>query len=149
MPESSDLDDAVDWRAIGRAIFERRTELGMDRQLDLAERAGVHLNTISRIERGVPSSRRSPAWSKIEAALQWPGGHISRLADGESARSPDFPIPVAMAEEIERAVLAAISDVEPDVTLRQAREIGERTINELRRRELLPPRTAGLTSGSP
>jgi transcriptional regulator with XRE-family HTH domain len=144
MPEN----DATDWRAIGRAIFQRRTELGMEHQKDLAERSGVHLNTISRIERGVPSSRRSPAWAKIEAALQWPAGHISRLADSEPAAVRDFPIPDGVTEGIEQAVLAAISGVEPDVTLRQAREIGRRTIEELRRRGLLPPDTPGLTTGS-
>lgn len=133
MPEN----DATDWRGIGRAIFQRRTELGMEHQKDLAERSGVHLNTISRIERGVPSSRRSPAWPKIEAALEWPAGYISRLADSEPAAPQDSPIPDAMAQEIEQAVLTAISDVEPDVTLRQAREIGRRTIEELRRRGLL------------
>ena len=148
MSESSGQDDAVDWREIGRAVFRRRIELGMQTQKELAERAGVHLNTISRIERGLPSSRRSPAWPKIEAALQWPAGHISRLADGAPVAADAFPIPAAMAEEIERAVLAAVSDVQPDVTIRQAREIGERTVEELQRRELLPPRTTGLTSGT-
>jgi len=148
MDESSDQDNAVDWREIGRAIFQRRAELGMQTQKELAERAGVHLNTVSRIERGLPSSRRSPAWPKLEAVLQWPTGHISRLADGGNSPAHAFPIPDAMAEEIERAVLTAVSQVAQDITVRQAREIGERTIEELRRQGLLPPRTGGLTSGA-
>ncbi len=54
--------EPADWKAVGRAVYLRRVELGMERQQDLAEQAGVHLNTIGRIERGVPSTRKNPTW---------------------------------------------------------------------------------------
>lgn len=134
----------VDWRAIGRAIYQRRTELGMTRQQALADAAGVHVNTISRIERGVPSSRRNPTWPAIEAALRWPAGHIAALADGTDEPVREL-IPEGLTAEISRAVLDAITDAGPDLTVRQAREIAEGTIAILRRRGHLPSRTDGLT----
>ena len=39
-----------------------------------------------------------------------------------------------MADEIEQAVLAAVSDAEPELTVRRARAMAEGTIAELRRR---------------
>lgn len=140
------MSDEPDWREIGRTVTERRQELGMETQQDLADAAGVHVNTVSRTERGIPSSRRSPAWPKLEAALKWPAGHISRLADGYTVS--EHPIPAEMGQEISQAVLAAVSDAAPDVTMRQARSIADGTVKELRRRGLLPSDTAGLTSGS-
>lgn len=150
MPAQSREDQSVDWPAIGRAVYDRRIELGMTRQQDLADRAGVHLNTVSRIERGTPSTRRNPTWPKIEEALRWPSGHIARLADSDgTADTKPFMIPEAAAAVIASAVREAVSAVEPDVTVRQAREIADATVAELRRREALPPDTSGLTPGAP
>ncbi len=94
--------EPADWKAVGRAVYLRRVELGMERQQDLAEQAGVHLNTIGRIERGVPSTRKNPTWPKIEAALQWPVGYISKLA-GDSL---ELPIPEGAVDGIRQAVRA-------------------------------------------
>lgn len=138
-----------DWRAIGRAVFLRRAELGMASRQDLAERAGVHINTIGRIERGAPLTRRGSTWDRLEAALRWPSGYLDRLARGKAIEADARPIPEDAAAAIKSAVLAAVATVEPDVTVRQAREIAEAAVTELRRRELLPPDTAGLTSGTP
>lgn len=148
MPAHSEDDESIDWPAIGRAVYDRRVEQGMERQQDLADRAGVHVNTVSRIERGTPSTRRNPTWPKIETALGWPAGHIARLAEAHGAAAARlYPIPEGLAGEIRDAVREAVSVIEPDVTVRQAREIAEAAVAELRRRDLLPPDTAGLTSG--
>lgn len=143
----TDADDAaVDWRMIGRAIYQRRAELGMKSQQELADAAGVHVNTIGRIERGVPSSRRNPTWPAIEAALQWPAGYISGLADGNAPPLPTVElIPESAAREISGAVVEAITDTDPDMSVGRAREIAARTITILRDRGHLPPNTAGLT----
>jgi DNA-binding XRE family transcriptional regulator len=143
----TDADDAaVDWRMIGRAIYQRRAELGMKSQQALADAAHVHVNTIGRIERGVPSSRRNPTWPAIESALRWPAGYISGLADGDTNPLPTVElIPESAAPEISRAVMDAITDGGPDMTARQARQIADGTIEILRRRGHLPPDTAGLT----
>lgn len=138
MPDATADDRAVDWAAIGRAVYLRRVELGMSNQQALADRAGVHLNTVSRIERGTPSTRRSPTWPKIEAALDWAAGHIEHLADGSPTDAAP-PIGEDLVEDIAQAVRDAVAVVEPDVTVRQAREIAEAAIAALRRRKLLPP----------
>ncbi len=49
-----------------------------------------------------------------------------------------MPIAESLVEDIRQAVREAVAAVEPDVTVRQAREIAEATIVELRRRKLLP-----------
>lgn len=130
--------EPADWKAVGRAVYLRRAELGMERQQDLALQAGVHLNTINRIERGVPSTRKNPTWPKIEAALQWPVGYISKLA-GDSL---EMPIPESAVDGIRQAVRAAIDAVEPNVTVGQSREIADAVIMELRRQGLLTESTS-------
>lgn len=67
---------------IGRAIEEHRGELS---QLELAEKAGVAINTVALLERGKtmpwPANRR-----KIEAALGWPTGTLTAMfRDGAPA----------------------------------------------------------------
>ena len=134
--------EPADWKAVGDAVYRRRVELGMERQQDLAERAGVHLNTIGRIERGVPSTRKNPTWPKIEAALQWPVGYIGKLAGGEVDDSPDTLIPESAVDGIRQAVRNAIDAVEPNVTVRQSREIADAVIVELQHQGLLPTPTS-------
>lgn len=149
MPPRSEDEQPTDWEAIGKAVYDRRIELGMQRQQDLADRAGVHVNTISRVERGTPSTRRNPTWPKVEAALEWPPGYLARLAEAHEVPAAEpYPIPAGLAREIGSAVREAVAAVEPDVTVRQAREIAEAAVAELRRRGLLPPDTSGLTTGT-
>ncbi|ORW24578.1 hypothetical protein AWC17_03295 [Mycobacterium nebraskense] len=67
---------------IGRAIEEHRGGLS---QLELAERAGVAINTVALLERGKtmpwPVNRR-----KIESALGWPSGTLTAMfRDGAPA----------------------------------------------------------------
>jgi DNA-binding XRE family transcriptional regulator len=71
---------------IGRAIEEHRGELS---QMELAQKAGVALNTVALLERGKtmpwPTNRR-----KIETALGWPTGTLTAMfSDG--APAPPLP----------------------------------------------------------
>ena len=77
------------WAMLGRAIAERRAELGLRTQEALAIKAGVHINTINRLETGKPT-RRNKTWPPIEAALQWPKGYIEDFIQsaGKLARTP-------------------------------------------------------------
>lgn len=133
--------EPADWEAVGRAVYQRRVELGMERQQDLADQAGIHINTVGRVERGVPSTRKSSTWPKIEAALRWPAGYISKLAGGEISDA-EAPIPESAVNGIHQAVRDAIEAVEPNVTLRQSREIADAVIMELRRQGLLTESTS-------
>jgi DNA-binding XRE family transcriptional regulator len=132
------------WRDLGRAVFERRRELGMRSQADLAKLAGVHVNTISKLERGVISTRPNPSWPAIEAALGWRAGFIrgylgfDRVELSTAGRlAMDDPVAV-----IERAVVDQAAQVAPEMSVRQAREFAARIVEQLREYGLIPP-TAG------
>lgn len=74
--EPSGLDPDI--ARVGRAVTARRLELGMDTQKDLAERAGVALNTAAFLERGRTFPRQANA-RKLEIALDWPPGTLESL----------------------------------------------------------------------
>jgi hypothetical protein len=67
---------------VGRAVEKRRTELGFGTQRELAERAGVGLNTAALLERGKSFPRPSNR-IKFEQALRWPPGTLTALRRGE------------------------------------------------------------------
>src|SRR5690349_4770166 len=90
--EPSGLDPDI--ARVGRAVTARRLELGMDTQKDLAERAGVALNTAAFLERGRTFPRQANA-RKLEIALDWPPGTLETLlheqdqqTDHQAASSP-------------------------------------------------------------
>jgi transcriptional regulator with XRE-family HTH domain len=134
-------DAAAVWREVGLAVYHRRTELGIATQGDLAERAGVHLNTISRLERGRALKRRSPSWAAIEAALSWPEGKIADMVDGRDRETE--PGPALTADVVKRAVLAAITSVESDVTVRQAHRMAAAAVTQFEQQGLLQHKQAG------
>jgi transcriptional regulator with XRE-family HTH domain len=68
---------------VGRAVIGRRLELGLASQRELAEKAGVALNTAAQLERGHTFPRRANA-HKLEQALQWPAGTLTALRRGET-----------------------------------------------------------------
>jgi hypothetical protein len=91
--EPSGLDPDI--ARVGRAVTARRLELGMDTQKDLAERAGVALNTAAFLERGRTFPRQANA-RKLEIALEWPSGTLESLlheqdqqADRQAGSSAD------------------------------------------------------------
>jgi DNA-binding XRE family transcriptional regulator len=78
---------------VGRAVADRRLERGIASQRELAETAGVALNTAAQLERGHTFPRRSNA-RKLEKALQWPVGTLAAIRRGEpvpSAQPPQVP----------------------------------------------------------
>lgn len=123
--------DAAVWREAGLAVYHRRIELGMASQSELAERADVSLNTISRLERGVPSKRRNPTWGAIESALGWPEGTIGNMVEGRAYE-------VLTADAVRKAVLDAILEVEPDVSVKQAKQVAAIAVEKLQQRKMLP-----------
>ncbi|WP_131807600.1 helix-turn-helix domain-containing protein [Mycolicibacterium wolinskyi] len=69
---------------VGRAVADRRLALGMATQRDLADKAGVALNTAAFLERGRTFPREGNQ-RKLEVALQWPPGTLrSMLHDASS-----------------------------------------------------------------
>lgn len=66
---------------VGRAVADRRVELGLETQRDLADAAGVSLNTAALLERGKSFPHRTNR-IKFEDALQWPRGTLDAVRRG-------------------------------------------------------------------
>jgi hypothetical protein len=67
---------------VGHAVAERRLDLGLS-QRQLADKAGVGLNTAALLERGHTFPQAANA-RKIEDALEWPRGTLAELRRGGS-----------------------------------------------------------------
>lgn len=53
-------------------------------QTELAERAGMSLRSVGRVEAGEgPQTRRSPLWAKLEQVLEWPQNFIADYLSGK------------------------------------------------------------------
>jgi len=126
-------DDPV-WLELGAALYRRRIELGITSQEALAKRAGLHRNTIGKVERGEPWSRPGQAWSKIEAALELEPGWIDDFVARHRANGGRM----VTAGAIEQAVLDSINDHSPHLPIRQARRIAAATVQRLTAAGLLP-----------
>ncbi|GAB5901261.1 helix-turn-helix transcriptional regulator [Mycolicibacterium mageritense] len=85
-PEPSGGDPDI--ARVGRAVTARRLELGMDTQKELAERAGVALNTAAFLERGRTFPRPANA-RKLEIALDWPPGTLESLLHEQDQAEQD------------------------------------------------------------
>jgi transcriptional regulator with XRE-family HTH domain len=131
-------DDAV-WLDLGLALYRRRIDLGIGSQRELAARAGVHHNTVSRLERGQPWSRRGRAWTAIEAALGLEEGWIASYIANYGVETG----PVMTTEAVERAVLDSVTEHAPHLPIRQARAIAAATARRLEQQGLLPPARPG------
>lgn len=128
------------WKVLARDVIERRRQMGIRTQQALADRAGVHLNTVVRIESGAPASRRAPSWPRIEHALGWPPGDIARRVD-MGARRVGYLIEVPEEEATARAdaaVHAALVATMPGATVEQVLTIQARAVEELRKAGILP-----------
>jgi transcriptional regulator with XRE-family HTH domain len=107
------------WREVGHRVAVRRVGLGMTTQRQLAERAGLHKNTISKLELG-QLRRAGSKWGNVEDALDWPRGKLVAM-HRDIVDNPDR-VP---ADVLERAILDTLNEAVPHVTVRQARRIAE------------------------
>lgn len=111
------------WKDLGSMISERRRELGMRTQQDLADAAGVSVATVTRLESGRPLVRRSWTWAAVEQALDWPSGYFERYM---RHRTP--PQVITLSEDrlknpdstVRRYIKDALQKNLPDVTVSQA-----------------------------
>ncbi len=108
------------WRAFCRVVFRTRMDKGFATQRELAAAAGVHWNTVRRLEAGVVAKRPQPSWLKIEKVLGWEAGAIERAWRG----GPDKPeMEPADADDLAAAVTRVVIDVAPELTGGQIRDI--------------------------
>lgn len=119
--------EAEAWRQVGHWVASRRVALDMPTQRHLAERAGLNKNFVSKLELGM-LRRPGAKWSLVEDALGIPRGRLATM-HREIVDHPER-LPV---EVVERAVLDAVTESAPHVTVRQARRIAEGIVERLER----------------
>ncbi|ULP45443.1 MULTISPECIES: helix-turn-helix domain-containing protein [Mycobacterium simiae complex] len=74
--------DETPLERVGKAVADRRLEVGFETQRELAEAADVSLNTAALLERGKSFPHRVNR-AKFEDALQWPRGALDALRRGQ------------------------------------------------------------------
>lgn len=73
-----------DWKALGRAITALREELGMPRQQDLADAAGVTRQSVQSLESGKQRTRMPASIGAVEKALGREPGWAAKILAGEN-----------------------------------------------------------------
>ncbi|MGH3970509.1 MAG: helix-turn-helix transcriptional regulator [Mycobacterium sp.] len=86
---------------VGRAVADRRVEVGFETQRELADAAGLSLNTAALLERGKSFPHRANR-IKFEDALGWPRGTLDALRRGA-------PVPDAASAPAPERVLESVS----------------------------------------
>lgn len=74
-------------KRLAARIRARRDELGLSQQA-LADRAGIGVNTIIRMEQAEFAERRTKTWAPVEEALDWPPRFFDRYLAGEIPEEP-------------------------------------------------------------
>lgn len=139
--------------ALGRLaahVKARRHQLGLAR-LQAAQAAGMSKDTWLRVETGNPV--RALNYAKIDNVLEWEPGTCADIAAGardtpqireggaqfiETAVIRSAPLD-GVEDEIQQAVVNATIATTPGLTAAEIGKLGERVIEELRRRGVLPP----------
>lgn len=103
------------WREAGRAVLNRRVQLGMRSRGDFAKAAGLTIKTLGELERGARSNFDPTTLAIVEQVLQWPSGTIVQLAGDHT---PPTTAPLSpIASFIERLTAPPTLDEQVD-TLR-------------------------------
>lgn len=100
---------AQDWRALARAVTDRRVELGHRTLRAFAQASGLSTKTLGEIEGAKRASYDRATLSQIERQLRWPAGTVAAiLAEGATA------VPVTVVDAtlgtsfaVPRAVMSA------------------------------------------
>jgi DNA-binding XRE family transcriptional regulator len=130
---------------VGHAVADRRLEMGFATQRELAEAAGVALNTAAQLERGRTFPRRSNA-HKLEQALKWPTGTLTALRRGEPVPGgqPPSTAPAPAVTAAPTAPSPAVSSVHAVAIASGVVNVAARAIQILLRHAADDPETGAL-----
>lgn len=123
---------------LGNRVRARRDEMGLSQQ-EFADLATVGVNTIIRMERGEFAQKRGRTWSKVEAALGWPGGYFDDYLAGntdddlEARYRREAITPGKLAAVVEDALYAAFIAGAPGAPLEQYDKARRAAFEVLRR----------------
>lgn len=83
---------AEDWAAVGAAIKDRRTELGLS-QIELGKKADVSKQVIYELENVVIRQRSPRTLKALSTTLGWHEGYLAAILAGHHPPSTDEPTP--------------------------------------------------------
>lgn len=132
--------DPEAWARLGRALSQTRQAKGLTQQ-DLADRAGVSLNSVQNAEAGtVPKARMPYTVPAIAALLGWPDGAIDEVLAGGEIPGGFRDVSVQKqidAEQLETIISAAMVRATENATAAEIRAATKIALDELRRQGLL------------
>jgi len=111
-----------DWKRLGDAIKARREELGMRRQQDLADAAGVIRQSVQSLEAGKDRKRTPSSLEAVRKALGWDPETVARhlapvaqeVQSGATARLAEG-MPVRVVQELSAGQVVDTEVVELDI----------------------------------
>jgi hypothetical protein len=147
-------DDARHLQKLATLVTQRRVVLGYRSKEAAADACGISHTTYRKIEGGrdiAPQRVRESTYAKLEMGFKFRAGSCKAVIEGEAdsitledgteliegAQIAHFA-PEALSEGIPDAVAKSAMTVAPELTGRQIQAMGERVMEELRRRGLLP-----------
>ncbi len=71
--------DVAGWASVAKAVNDRMREHGLT-QRELAERSGVSVATLRKVQHGLPQARNRSTLANISRALGFPDSHLWRIA---------------------------------------------------------------------
>jgi transcriptional regulator with XRE-family HTH domain len=134
-------------RLLAALVRQRRVALGFSSQDKAAEACGLSHMTYRHVESG--RSVSDSTYAKVESRFGFLAGSCRAVVDGaDSIKLEDGaelfagaisrPAMDGLADDLKSAITSAASLTAPELTLRQAQEMTEKVVEELRRRGYLP-----------
>lgn len=139
-----------EWDRLARALFDRRTALGMSRQR-VADAAGVSLGSVKNLEQQGNDYKRTPSslapiaevlgWTRESASNVRAGGEPTLQAGADRGEAtaryevendPDAPEDVGMI--VRNTVIEVVGVLAPDTPLSEVQEIEARALEAVLRR---------------
>jgi transcriptional regulator with XRE-family HTH domain len=81
---SVQVNSGLDWSALGRAVQDRRYQLGLS-QNDVTARGGPSHQTLRNIEQGRPGPHHGRTLANLERVLEWKAGAAVAILGGATA----------------------------------------------------------------
>ena len=109
IPRAARVGVEKDWQAVSDAIKARLAELDMT-QAELAQRAGVSLETVRELQHNLRPRRRNPrTLAAVSTALDWPEDRLAVIVAGKDPSGMLDADPVVAELAAIHAALAGIS----------------------------------------
>ena len=102
-----------DWAAVAKVVNERMALLDLS-QRELAERSGVSVATLRKVQQGDHQRRSATTLTAISRALGLADDHLRRIASGSAGPNAASPAAVRLPERL-KAVEAQLAELQERV----------------------------------